>query len=175
MAVIKSYCSPTETPPSHCLSLTERPNGMCLSLIIKDLLSPDWDPSAWAAFDFIHRNLSQALICTDVFNTACNAFTLFRSILCDWPSPGWTGSEPPLNAAAHAHICRYSNQIHPPSFIMCIMGWLFCDASVANHHHPPPNSFSMCLATVGLQLSQLLESWNKVRRSWATAAEETLL
>lgn len=50
---------------------------------------------------------------------------------------------------------------------------LFCDASVANHRHPPPNGFSMCLAAHWLQWSQILESWNEAGHCCAAAGEDT--
>ncbi len=68
-----------------------------------------------------------------------------------------------LVGQATCHISCTNTQIAAPSlgFIMYTVRWLFCDASVANHRHPPPNGFSMCLAVHWLQQSQILESCNE--------------
>lgn len=58
---------------------------------------------------------------------------------------------------------------------MYIVGCLGRDVAVANQHHPPPNSFNMCQAAHGLQLSQILEYWNEVGHCCATTGEDTLL
>lgn len=57
------------------------------------------------------------------------------------------------HSCTHTHTLGYSTNLTSLSLPMYIVGRLFCDASVANHHHLPHDSFSMCLATRRLQLS----------------------
>lgn len=86
-------------------------------------------------------------------------------MLVVWLALHWLGRQCATctHTAARAQIGRQMTQYPVPSlgFIMYVVRWLFCDASVANHRHPPPNGFSMCLAAHWLQRSQILESWNE--------------
>lgn len=76
-----------------------------------------------------------------------------------------------FSAAARAHTCRKLTQYPTPSlgFITYIVRWLYCNASVADHCHPLPNGFSMCLAAHWLQRSPILESWNEAGHCCAAA------
>ena len=93
-----------------------------------------------------------------------------------WRHTGWTGSVPHFNADVNAHTRKKLIQYSIPSlgFIMQVVRWLLCDASVANHHHLLANGFSMCLAAYWLQWSQISESRNEARHCCAAAEKGTL-